>query len=239
MYHSQLQYLPVALPVFALLVAAFLICCLLLALGLLRRASRQLGISPGSAVLLFLVSLIGSSINIPVAQFPEQQIESGRQVSFFGMAYIVPALVDWPGTIIAINVGGAVIPTLLSLYLLARNRIWGRGLVAVVCVAAICYSVATPLHGIGIAVPIIVPPLASTIVALLLSRDATAPLAYVGGSLGTLLGADLMNLDKVQGLGAPVASIGGAGTFDGIFLAGVLAVLFTSLTGRDRAPGAL
>jgi uncharacterized membrane protein len=49
--------------------------------------------------------------------------------------------------------------------------------------------------------------------------------AYIAGSLGTLIGADLLNLDKVRGLGAPVVSIGGAGTFDGIFLAGIVAVL--------------
>jgi uncharacterized membrane protein len=55
------------------------------------------------------------------------------------------------------------------------------------------------------------------------------PLAYIAGGLGTLIGADLTNLDKVRGLGAPVASIGGAGTFDGIFLTGILAVLLASL----------
>jgi uncharacterized membrane protein len=43
--------------------------------------------------------------------------------------------------------------------------------------------------------------------------------------LGTLIGADLMNLGSIQGLHAPVLSIGGAGTFDGVFLTGILAVL--------------
>jgi uncharacterized membrane protein len=47
--------------------------------------------------------------------------------------------------------------------------------------------------------------------------------------LGTLIGADLLNLGKIQGLGAPVASIGGAGTFDGIFMTAVLAVLLASI----------
>jgi uncharacterized membrane protein len=56
--------------------------------------------------------------------------------------------------------------------------------------------------------------------------------AYVGGSLGTLIGANLLNLDKVQGLRAPVASIGGAGTFDGIFLTGILAVLIANIFSR-------
>ena len=75
------------------------------------------------------------------------------------------------------------------------------------------------------------PVVATAAVALILSREDAAPLAYIGGALGTLIGADLTNLDKVSGLGAPVASIGGAGTFDGIFLTGVFAVLLASLLG--------
>jgi uncharacterized membrane protein len=70
------------------------------------------------------------------------------------------------------------------------------------------------------------------VVALLLSRRYAAPLAYIGGSLGTLIGADLLNLGNLQGLGAPVASIGGAGTFDGIFVTGILAVLIASIPGK-------
>ena len=57
-------------------------------------------------------------------------------------------------------------------------------------------------------------------------------LAEIGqGSLGTLIGADLLNLGKIQGLAAPVASIGGAGTFDGIFVTGILAVLLAAALG--------
>jgi uncharacterized membrane protein len=90
---------------------------------------------------------------------------------------------------------------------------------------------ATPVRGLGIAEPVFVPALTTAIVAVILSRRYAAPLAYIGGSLGTLIGADLLNLGEIQGLGAPVASIGGAGTFDGIFLIGILAVLIASLTG--------
>jgi uncharacterized membrane protein len=77
---------------------------------------------------------------------------------------------------------------------------------------------ADPVPGLGIAVPVFMPALVTAVVALLLSRKDAPPLAYIAGGLGTLIGADLTNLDKVRGLGAPVASIGGAGTFDGIFL---------------------
>jgi uncharacterized membrane protein len=90
--------------------------------------------------------------------------------------------------------------------------------------------------GIGIALPILIPSIAAGVVALLLARRQAAPLAYVSGSLGTLVGTDLLNLDKLQGLGAPVASIGGAGTFDGIFLVGILAVLIASFSGGSGSP---
>lgn len=76
------------------------------------------------------------------------------------------------------------------------------------------------------------------IAALVISRRQAAPLAYIAGILGTLTGADLLNLDMVQGLGAPVASIGGAGKFDGIFLTGVVAVLLAGIVSRKRSlPG--
>ena len=93
----------------------------------------------------------------------------------------------------------------------------------------VLHWLANPVPGVGIAVPVFIPAVVTAVVSLLLSRINTAPLAYISGSMGTLIGADLTNLDKVQGLGAPVASIGGAGTFDGIFLTGILAVLLAGL----------
>ena len=56
-----------------------------------------------------------------------------------------------------------------------------------------------------------------------------AALAYVCGTLGTLLGADVLNLSRVRSLDAAQVSIGGAGTFDGVFLAGILGVLLAGL----------
>jgi hypothetical protein len=116
---------------------------------------------------------------------------------------------------VAVNVGGAVIPTLMSIYLLVKRDLRVKGLVATAIVALVIHWMAEPISGLGIAVPVFMPVLATAIVAVILSRQDSAPLAYIAGSLGTLIGADLTNLDKVRGLGAPVASIGGAGTFDG------------------------
>jgi uncharacterized membrane protein len=141
------------------------------------------------------------------------------------MRYVVPKVEEWPRTVLAVNLGGAVVPTLLSLYLIVKNRLYFQSLVGVLFVTLVTHSLAQPVPGVGIAVPTLIPPIAAAGVAWLLSRRQAPCVAYVSGSLGTLIGADLLNLGLIQGLGAPVASIGGAGTFDGIFLTGILAVL--------------
>jgi uncharacterized membrane protein len=163
-----------------------------------------------------LGSLIGSYFNVPITVLPgPPPISSGQIVDFFGMRYVVPVLVTSPGTILAVNVGGAVIPALMSAYLVIRYQLWFKAALATAVIAIVIHSMATPVPGIGIAVPVFVPVVATAILAFILSRENAAPLAYIGGSMGTLIGADLLNLDKIGDLGAPIASIGGAGTFDG------------------------
>jgi uncharacterized membrane protein len=233
---SQFHYLPLTPPFFSILVGIFLVVLVLVQLGVLRYAFMRLGVSSGTALLLLFGSLIGSYFNIPIVELPEQQVVSGEAINFFGMRYVVPVVVEWPRTVIAVNVGGAVIPGLMSLYLLAKNRLWVRGLLATAVVTVVCYLLSHPLPGLGIAEPVFVPSATAAIVAFLLARQDAAPLAYICGSLGTLIGADLLNLGNIRGLGAPVASIGGAGTFDGIFLIGILAVLLASIPrSRDSA----
>jgi len=92
-------------------------------------------------------------------------------------------------------------------------------------VSYIVHKIARPVPGLGIATPMFVPPLAAALTALIINPHWATPTAYVAGTLGTLIGADILNLHRIKQLNAPVASIGGAGTFDGIFLTGILAVL--------------
>ena len=229
MHINQPHYLPLPIPFISIMVGVFVFLIVLLQIGALRYAYMRIGLSAGGAMLVLLGSLVGSYFNIPLAELPERHIVSGQEVSFFGMRYVVPVVVEWPETVVAVNVGGALIPGLVSLYLFVKHRLWVRELLAIAFVAALCHLLAQPLPGLGIALPVFVPAIVSALVALLLSLRRAAPLAYIGGSLGTLVGADLLNLGRVQGLGAPMVSIGGAGTFDGIFLTGVLAVLIASL----------
>jgi uncharacterized membrane protein len=207
----------------------------LIQIGLIRYVYARLGIAPGTAVYLLLASLLGSYVNLPVANLPDETVVVAQQVDFFGMEYTIPAEVDWPGTIIAINLGGAIIPILISFYLLVKNRIWIPAIIATVVVSAVCFSLAKPVAGAGITIPVFIPPIAACAISCILAWSQAPAVAYVSGSLGTLIGADLMNLGNIRGLGAPVASIGGAGTFDGIFVTGILAVVLASIIGAAGA----
>jgi uncharacterized membrane protein len=203
-------------------------------IGILQYVFESMGINRRYMLGLLLLCLLGSYVNIPIAHLPGGHERSGEIVEFFGVQYVVPVIVNSPGTVLAVNLGGAVIPFLLSMYLIIKHDLFGKSLVAVGIVSLLVHLMARPVPGVGIAVPILIPPLVTALVALSLSSWNPAPLAYIAGSLGTLIGADLMNLDKVRSLGAPVASIGGAGKFDGIFLTGIVAVLLTSIVSGHR-----
>jgi len=232
--NSRVHYLPLTPGLFSILVILVIGLIILIQLRILRYAYMKLGVSPGAALMLLFSSLIGSYFNIPITILPGQTVRSGQIVDFFGMQYVVPLVEQWPGTVLAVNVGGAVIPTIMSTYLVIRYQLWGKAAIAIFAIALIIHSMATPVQGIGIAVPVFMPVIATAVLAFILSREYAAPLAYIGGSMGTLIGADLSNLDKIGDLGAPVASIGGAGTFDGIFLTGILAVLLAGIASPSR-----
>lgn len=206
----------------------------LIQIGILQYAFESMGVSRRYMFSLLVCSLLGSYVNIPIMQLPGGHVHAGEIVNFYGVQYMVPVVVNSPGTVLAVNLGGAVIPFVLSVYLIVKHRLYEQSLIAVALVTLVVHWMARPVPGVGIAVPIFIPPLITAIVALIISRSNPAPLAYIAGSLGTLIGADLLNLNKVRELGAPVASIGGAGKFDGIFLTGLVAVLIAGLFGGRR-----
>lgn len=222
---SSLHFFPLAHPFLLALVVLFVVLIALIEVGILSYAYEKMGVDRRYVFGMLMLTLLGSYVNIPVAELPAERVISGQEVFYFGMRYVIPHVEEWPRTVIAVNVGGAVVPTLLSLYLLVKKGLYVRAVVGVAVVTAIVHVLAQPIAGMGIAVPTFIPPIVAAAVALILSRQSAASLAYISGTLGTLIGADLLNLGNVQGLGAPIVSIGGAGTFDGIFLTGILAVL--------------
>lgn len=216
-----------ALLFFALLVLIFV----LLGLGLIRHAFEIIGLPPDLAFAALIVSLVGSYVNIPVRRIRGGPIEPGALVGRFGMRYRIPAVLydGARSTLLTVNVGGAIVPVLLCGYVLwHRPSALVASLLGFALVAVVVHAVARPIRGLGIATPLFIPPLAAVIAAYLLAAAGDGSVvAYVSGVLGTLVGADLVNLGRLRDLGAPVVSIGGAGTFDGIFLTGIVAALLS------------
>ena len=154
MYSNHLHYLPAQLLLYLLAGGLLLVLVTLLEIGILNSAYRRLGLPPRVALLILFASLLGSYLNIPVAQLPQARVVARTFVDAFGMPYLVPQVVDWPGTIVAVNVGGALIPALLSIYLVVANRLYFEAAIATAIVAVVVHGLAEPVPGVGISVPI-------------------------------------------------------------------------------------
>jgi uncharacterized membrane protein len=218
-------YFPFALPVILVLGLLFAVFVILIEIRVLAYAYRKIGVRPRYVFAVMVLSLLGSQVNIPLYSIPVRRIVRPPASWMYGWPYGMPEVVHAGATVVAVNVGGALIPMLVSLYLFARMRMPGRMLAGTIVVAVMVHQMAEIVPGAGIVVPMLVPPLVAAGVALLLAFRRAPPLAYVAGSMGTLIGADLMNLSEVGRIGASVVSIGGAGTFDGVFLTGIIAGL--------------
>jgi uncharacterized membrane protein len=213
---------PLLLGLFVLLLALLIF---LVELRILRYAYRKIGVPPRYMFGVLLLSLLGSHVNIPLYTLRVERLVPPHEVSVFGRTYVAPPVVTEGTTVVAINVGGALLPIVLSLYLFVRSSVRLRMLAGVVIVTVVVHALARIVPGVGIAVPMFVPPLAAALVGLVLAFRRAPPVAYVSGSMGALIGADLLNLPRIAELAAPVVSIGGAGTFDGVFLTGIIAGL--------------
>lgn len=211
------------------LVGFVLILGLLLAfvqVGILTIAFGKLGLSSHSAFILLFASLFGSMINLPVGKITAERppLESIPEQL---RAMMEQVLRKFQGqTIIAINAGGCLIPVMFSYYLIRHNALdLFKVFVATLIVTAISRWVSRPVPGVGIGMPIFIAPIAAALTAVGIDPEQSAPLAYICGTLGVLIGADLLRLKDIRKMGVPIASIGGAGTFDGIFITGIVAVL--------------
>jgi len=193
-----------------------------------------------TAMMLFTLSPALSYVNIIIKEVetgPEQPVLELEYASVFGIPVPIPRIVfARRKIIIAVNVGGAIVPSLASiLFLSAASHYWGAQdvitpfLVDLVVVSIVTYATSRVIPGVGIAVPALIPPLTSATLATLLAGGAglrAGFIAYAAGSLGSLIGADILRLLRdLEKMAAGIASIGGVGVFDGIFLSGALALV--------------
>ena len=199
-------------------------------IGAIEQAFVELGVPAMAVPLLVLATILGSLVNIPIREV--RCISRGDHPPVSGLyGFIYPQsqrLYSFCKTTIAINVGGAIVPLLLCAYLLVRypGYLFPECLVTVPVSVLVCYRIARIVPNVGIVMPTFVPPLVAAVLATVFDRSGFAvPLSFITGVLGVIIGADILNLKDVSNTTAPTVSIGGAGTFDGIFLTGIISVL--------------
>jgi uncharacterized membrane protein len=197
---------------------------------LLVSALGKLGLSPIGSLFVLMGIFFGSLINVPVKRIQRHRIVEVPAVGMFGLGWGIGRQVEKQrrDLIIAINVGGALIPSTMAVFELLRLAARGDLVPALACVGVnifVCQRVARPIPGMGIGMPALVPGLVAVGCALLLAPDSAAPVAFASGVLGPLVGADLLHMHEIRRFDTPVVSIGGAGTFDGIVVSGMVALL--------------
>ncbi len=225
MSYKRMLNLPIAFLFFLLFLGVLIVIPFIIS-----GAFRMLGFSPWQTFALFFFSLMGSVVNIPIYSFKSRQKVQVSQPGFLS-DLLYPPRTEYREvkSTIAVNLGGAIIPLLITVYLVIRfpYLVW-QFIVGTAVISVICYRLARPIQGVGISMPLIIPPLSAALVSFILPGSPQQAIAYVAGVGGVLIGADLMNLRETMKLGGRTLSIGGAGTFDGIFLTGIVAVLLTA-----------
>lgn len=218
----------------SLLFSVVLMIVLPLAMGTAMVSSLgKLNLDIGFAVLLILSIVVGSLVNIPLKRTAQDRPVWSHSLQIWGLDKTLPRwTIRRRETILAVNVGGCMVPFGISLFLIAHlvrlgsDAVWGVTL-ATGITTIICFLAARPVAGVGIVMPGFVSPAAAAMSALLLVPDAAAPAAFVAGTMGPLIGADFFHIGALTSnpRGVAMASIGGAGTFDGILLSAILAGL--------------
>ncbi len=194
--------------------------------GIISIAVDKLGLPPGALILLLFGSLLGSGVNLPLFTMPAQAPPDQSAHPLYALGLLHPRRPFRGRTLVAVNLGGCIIPVAFAIYLWAHHSLGLlQGFAAIAVVSGISYMASRPIPGMGIAMPLFVAPIAAAFTGLALGADGSAPLAYVCGTLGVLVGADLLRMGDIRRMGTPLASIGGAGTFDGIYITGIVAVL--------------
>jgi len=191
----------------------------------------KLGLNAQQSIMAAIGIFLGSMVNIPITRFENQgQVESLSSKMFGIERQLFPNLRQHNSTLLAVNLGGCLIPLMIAVYQIVRlselgaHYILGCGVVVVANII-ICRFTARPVENKGIAIPALIPAFAAAILALLFVPDQAPAVAFTAGVLGPLIGADLFYLKEIRNMGTPIASIGGAGTFDGIVLSGIVATL--------------
>ena len=160
--HRTYVYNPFSPVITAFVIFTVVVLFIFVFFGLISVAFGRIGFSAEAIALLLFAVLVGSVINIPLFTFEAREpVMRDTFVTVFGMTYRVPpAAVGSRKTVVAINVGGAVIPSIVSLYLLVRfPDVIGFAIIGVALVSIISHLISKPVQGVEIVSPALVSPL--------------------------------------------------------------------------------
>jgi uncharacterized membrane protein len=219
-------YLPVSLLLFLVLLLLLPFLWFVVAVDVVEIAVAKLGFSPSIAILLFTLVILASTINIPLYRTQSSVAVANNFVDWSRKFWSIPFPRLQRSTVVALNVGGGLIPVLLALYQFTQGNALAI-LVVTAIVTIVSYYAARVVPGIGIQMNPLLAPLTAALSAMLFAANHAAPVAFASGVLGTLIGTDLLHLQDLQAMSSEVLSIGGAGVFDGIALCGLFALLLT------------
>ena len=159
----------------------------------------------------------------------------GFEIFIFGVNISNIYLFSYNNWNLFINIGGAVIPIILGLYLIFKKNIkLKKILISISIVTFIAFFVTQPIANRGIVAYFpyaFLPAIFASISSMFLSwKDfkKAAPLAYISGTFGVLIGADFLHLWELLDMNIineGNAVIGGADVFDMVFFTGIIAVI--------------
>lgn len=181
---------------------------LLIFFGLAHRVLDGLYLSDRGGLIFIGAMIAGSFIDIPLGRNPS----------------------------ISLNIGGALLPLILALYVLVRagsGKEWLRSIIGIVLTTGILYGVNKLYRfdtGRGFIEPQYLWAIIAGVVAYIAGRSRR--LAFIIATMG-VLAMDIVHILEVQGSNVPTL-IGGGGVFDTLVIAAVLAVLLAEIIGESR-----
>ncbi|MGD9779288.1 DUF1614 domain-containing protein [Methanomethylovorans sp.] len=187
--------------------------------------------------LMLLLMLIARNIEIPIASIRTRKPELLSQHAFMlEKIYSVPVSEELItpkervfDTKLTINFGGAVIPLLAIIFLLATGPITTSLEIALI-ITVIAFLASEIIDGVGIEVPDYIG-LVSLPLTFLLSTDSAESVIFISSTTGIIAGcvASLLTLDREKN-GSAYISIGGVGSFRAIYIMALIASLLSYYT---------
>jgi len=210
-----------------LIIVTAIVLSLLSYLGFIQQLAQLLELNFYIVIAAIMLIPLTTLIHIPVRRI--QVVHAIPQTQVVGL--IVPKRSLYRGyTLIAVNLGGAVLPVSYSIILYLIFPIPLTTLLIILLITTtVSFLLSRPIPGFGIGLPIFSVPVVTALTTHYLIDEYVITTAYIAGTIGVMLGADGLRARDIKQLGSSFVSIGGAGILDSIVLTGFISVILVSL----------